>query len=687
MMWDDNDRNEMQEGDVLGFWKYQDCVEFHRVERSLDPIHRPASWIEPKHADRRVLVLSPQLCVVHWEHWGQFQWYATGYPRDSVQVASAQARIRMIRFINESLRPDGSLSIVYPNQKVAFDEIMKAFRECHWVTLIAFPQSGKTDVFLYVACEMLSTRQELEKAVVVCGNAELELSDQLKKDMHGYTTTEGEEIAGFIRKYVNAKWNGSEAMVTNLTDRITLLCGGDLQREIDSDMDQAQNTLFIWEEAHYAQDKTNRPHKYFEKCGITADGEPSNLEGERNNYVLTVSATPFSEISNQALLGQNKRLVYMQPSNLYKGPRQFREAGGIMPFDSELESQDILEQAISHVPETGSPKYAIMRLRHDQLELCVQKAQMLSWNYRLYDSVSRLNVEDPNCMQSLEELKVAPERNTVVFIKGMCRMGKRVEKKHISFVIESSKESNTDTVLQGLMGRMFGHHDFMNIKIWISNRIELAEIERYERLMEAGPLVEMPLYFTNSVGADKEWFPNIPILVRPIIQNDDDFRDPNAEEYRNDLIRQSIRHAFDSNTIEDQNCPEQRAEIRQHISQLLSLPDDSFGLYIKSFMKTNGRPKRCVDQEIPNKLRESLDQATPFDYKGLAGSFFPRTLELPIIVWECNTSFFSQSLRFGSGYLIVHTRTRAAAPLQRIPGTTGLETFKPQRVDGAAAGE
>ncbi len=66
-------------------------------------------------------------------------------------------------------------------------------------------------------------------------------------------------------------------------------------------------------------------------------------------------------------------------------------------------------------------------------------------------------------MQSLVELKVAPDRNTVVFNKSMCRTasGKRAHQEHIA---------------------------------------------------------------------------NIPILIRPMIQNDDGREDPDAAEYVEDLI-------------------------------------------------------------------------------------------------------------------------------------------------------
>ena len=170
---------------------------------------------------------------------------------------------------------------------------------------------------------MLCNRPDMDRVIVVCGNAEHELSDQLRASK-----------TDFIRLYVQTEFAYlSAAMITSvirmLEAQIQVWCGADLNRN-STHPSSARNTLFIWEEAHYAQDKTNRPHKFFKNLCITADGEISNLEGERNNYVLTVSATPFSELSNIWHNGQKKRVVRLEPAEGYKGPRHFLAAGAIV---------------------------------------------------------------------------------------------------------------------------------------------------------------------------------------------------------------------------------------------------------------------------------------------------------------------------------------------------------------------
>jgi hypothetical protein len=580
--------------------------------------------------------------------------------------------------------------MAFPNQITAAKQIISEFDdEYRWNVLLAFPQSGKTQTFLYVACNMLCTNPKIDRAVIVCGNAEHELSEQLRAS-----------TADFVRLYVQTEHatlcaDVSESIIRKLEARIQVWCGADLKHNAGQPT-IARNTLFIWEEAHYAQDKTNRPHKFFKNLCITADGEISNLEGDRNNYVLTVSATPFSEISNIWHHGQRKRVVRLEPAEGYKGPRHFLEAGAIRQFDPRLSPAEVVAQAIREAPLTAAAKYAIVRVRDskatDNMSACIRVATEHGWAHRVYDSETKHH--QPDSMQSMDELAITPQQNTVIFIRGMCRMGKRVPKEHISFVIETSKDSKTDVVLQGLMGRMFGFHDNMDIKIYISGKIELAEIENYVRMMENPcdvPLQTMPRNGKNLVaGSDDlnpEWYNNIPIVVRRaqhMDAEDDDEEDPNAEEYERDLTIQAIQAAFESGAIENHNCAEQTAEIREQVMRLTAEPHR---MNPRRFVNPANRRLYPTYQEMPDQLRNSIDQLMPFNTGSSGGCGFDSTQEMQVNVWRCNTNQFSQTHGFHRGDLIVHTRTRAPNAQQqlyaRIPGTSGLETFSTQQEDGS----
>jgi hypothetical protein len=278
----------------------------------------------------------------------------------------------------------------------------------------------------------------------------------------------------------------------------------------------------------------------------------------------------------------------------------------------------------------------------------------------------------------------------VIFIRGMCRMGKRVPKDHISFVVETSKGSKTDTVLQALLGRMFGYHDNMNIRVYISRKIQLDDIRRYVDMMESPDhdLQVMPRSGKNLVAGTSQcvngWYYNTPIIVRHRHNNadDDDAMDPNAPEYDRDLAIRTIQTAFESGDIENCNCAEQTAEICEQVARLRDCMN-----YMYFVNRTTGR-LNATYRDVPEKVRESIDNQIAM-IPGSAGCGFESNHEdgLQINVWRCNTNQFSESHGFHHGDLIVYTRTRAPSPQQqmheRIAHTSGLETFHTQQEDGS----
>jgi hypothetical protein len=58
---------------------------------------------------------------------------------------------------------------------------------------------------------------------------------------------------------------------------------------------------------------------------------------------------------------------------------------------------------------------------------------------------------------ALQTLETAPLRTTIVIIDERLRCGKRVPKKHVAVIWETSFDANTDTIIQGLLGRMSGY--------------------------------------------------------------------------------------------------------------------------------------------------------------------------------------------------------------------------------------
>jgi hypothetical protein len=76
------------------------------------------------------------------------------------------------------------------------------------------------------------------------------------------------------------------------------------------------------------------------------------------------------------------------------------------------------------------------------------------------------------------------ERPVVILIREKCRMGQNLIKTYISFVFETAKISNTDTTLQGLLGRISGYSDGSErIHVWVNKSCE-DEINKYITLTD-----------------------------------------------------------------------------------------------------------------------------------------------------------------------------------------------------------
>ena len=93
-------------------------------------------------------------------------------------------------------------------------------------------------------------------------------------------------------------------------------------------MEPKNKTLFIWDESHFAQDQGMCPDKFFEQMGIILNGDWMPLR-ERDNYVLSVSATSFSEASNAIHQDQSKAVVTFSPSPAYMSIKKMKENGMI----------------------------------------------------------------------------------------------------------------------------------------------------------------------------------------------------------------------------------------------------------------------------------------------------------------------------------------------------------------------
>ena len=360
---------------------------------------------------------------------------------------------------------------IYPNQIDAYNKIAAGFERHRYVSLIAQMQSGKSDTFFLVAFESLR-KKRVERVIIFTGNSDLVLKRQ---------TLDG--IKHFSRKYIDylrEKHGIKEAEAAgaykSAKSAIQVVWSSQLDETEDSGF--ASNTLFIWEESHYAQSKTMLPFTFLQNRLLPPSGGDKNL-AENGNFILSVSATPFSEFAATITKKQDKVVVYLNPGEKYLGVEYFLKRKIIEPHHGSDNDFDMaLRSCTARFP--GKPVYGIVRVLEATQFRFRQIAAANHWDYKFYN-MKRREIDI--------HLHQAPERNTIVFIKGALRMGQQVCKEHVGFCYEAHEVGNTDTILQGLVGRMcsFCPGDMVDkIRIYVHEaNFDSGEIQRYAKFIDA----------------------------------------------------------------------------------------------------------------------------------------------------------------------------------------------------------
>ena len=432
---------------------------------------------------------------------------------------------------------------------------------CKWVVLFAQMQSGKTETFRFIAAEMLRLNL-VERVVIFSGNAETELKDQL-------TNTDKKEK--FFSKY--DLYLEETLGITSSRERIpiknkisdsrnTVIVWG---TELKKYHGPTEKTLFIWEESHHAQNLNQCPDAFLKHVGISADGHEDILSS-KGNYVLSVSATPFSEFSDNHHENQNKKFYRMPPGNSYNSVGKMHTSGRILAY-KDLNSG--LNTAFSM--RSDSPKWALVRASSAKAEEAVcATAQQYDYDVIFYDSIHDCVVDgvvlkqkkkgenDEKDTKNLEFLKNAPRKNTVVILKEMCRMGKELHKEHVLFCFETAKNSKTDTILQGLLGRCCGYFHSESIVVYIPEKfMNSGELQRYiafadGRVMSCKNGRNLRTTFTYCNA-----YPIIQVRVKK----------EHITTYDRDLIFTDIQNAFEHGYCDEENfnSPEVFAQIKAKV--------------------------------------------------------------------------------------------------------------------------
>jgi hypothetical protein len=531
----------------------------------------------------------------------------TEYININAEINSQEnnARINVELLLNKEDQYDPNL--LSKQQLSAGKKILTNFN-CYyrWILLMAQMQSGKTETFLFTAAEMIRDEQ-IENVVIFSGNSETDLKTQLKDEV------EGNKKSKFYRKYnryLREDKGLEEDERTDIIDKIKCQINIVWGTELKKYSGPCENTLFIWEESHYAQTLKQCPDNFLKKVGIAANGDKCLLS-EKGNYVLSISATPFSEICNIYNQNQNKGFVIMEPGTNYNSVEKMVENNRIKYYSS---IRNGLITALN-TPHVGH-KYAIVRItpKNDkEVEAIIREN---NWKMVYFDSVSS-EEDKKNGKETWESMENAPDCDTVILIRNKCRMGKNLKKTHILFCFETSKKSNTDTLLQGLLGRICGYStNSENIDIYLSEKIQKSgEIDKYIQMTKTNTLFQDDKLTIPKIAKNLK---NSISIRKPIIIIKFGKENNKYKEYKDlgldkkdihDSIIYDIKTGFEDNNVENYNTEEDTTNIKSVI-KTSEIKDWKFH-YI------NGNEETY--RKIPEEIKLSLQDKTPFHGKNGCG--------------------------------------------------------------------
>mgnify|MGYP001349685560 CR=1 FL=1 len=370
----------------------------------------------------------------------------------------------------------------YAQQVEMSNRILSAFTSGEgelYGLLLAQMQSGKSGTYFHLAIDSVH-RGIFDKVYIICGSRDTSLRDQTKDGLSN-------AIESFCSEKATGFSQGME-MMRKFQNSIQVFWN----QELDS-VKVCDRCLIINDESHTASSKTNIPYKKFwKKSGLSSclHGDFTALR-KRNIRVLSVSATSFSEcVENQKVtLGidikrstlSSKNVFMMDPGPTYTGVPYFLQNGNII-----FASEPICEKT------NGDHLRAVLMDEKYACKYCIVRTARASLDTELVrDIADRAGViykpiHGEKIKESLDFLKSKPRHTTLVHICGIARMGQELDKTHIGFVYEQSKNPAIDTLLQGLLGRVCGHNANPNVDIFVSKTRE-NEIKQYADAVQKSP--------------------------------------------------------------------------------------------------------------------------------------------------------------------------------------------------------
>jgi hypothetical protein len=347
---------------------------------------------------------------------------------------------------------------VFPNQISCAAQLVHFVMTAvaSFIHLRAEMQSGKSNTFLYAGLQLL-LKERIDHIVVFCGSNET----SLRKDMFDLCTNP-DESEFWMSVEVNALPIGRLQGRNIRKNKIHVVYQQDMQKWI-SDVSRRPEgkILWIWDECHYGSSNDQLVDAFCEKMHLDMTGNDRFGTQKAGDLIWTVSATDFAGRSNMYHHKQNKKILELQSGEGYVGVRDMMENDSVEFYNPQ--SQSVLNQTIEHAMESldggGIGLIRVTKKTESKIKTFLEETCGIPSKDIIKHWSGRSKIADINeyLDKHCQHYALKDRVKCIIFLKGRERMGHRLKKHDIKFVIETAYDPNADTILQSLFGRMCGY--------------------------------------------------------------------------------------------------------------------------------------------------------------------------------------------------------------------------------------
>jgi len=383
-------------------------------------------------------------------------------------------------------------NIFHQNQIEVAGEIDRLFHTVDFIHLQAQMQSGKTGACLYVACKLLESNS-INSFHVLSGISDIDLKNQWieKIDTH------------YDDYFKPNPFNNIEFQYHTLLKQLirSNVFFGKAIKNIET-LDDFKNSLIILDEIHYGSSYDSIICKLFKRLNIKSilEGNSCDLLKKYNIKILVVTATAanLDAIYHNTSASENWGRVYMSPGPNYKSVLDYYTNNNVFP-NFNINTSDISNIVDILNKYKSLHKYMIFRAVTQKASIIIEICNILNIPYIFYDQDNITQFDN-----------IQPQQFTCILIKSKLRVGKELNKDHICAVFETSLIINTDTLLQGLFGRVCGYNITNNIDIYISTKNIEDIINEFKLINKSLPEASMTrTKFVKNYISSVDIYPNI----------------------------------------------------------------------------------------------------------------------------------------------------------------------------------